>query len=254
VMSDLLEDRVSAPARRAACFAAGSTSAPELPGALAWLSIHARRAAEGIEDPAPSLGYLSSRERVAGYATAVFESVPTADLDAIEDELFRFARTVEAMPSLRTALANRDLPLGVRLAVVDSLLAGKVNAATLSLVGYTIEGGRPRDVVGTLDYLVEHTARARGWRVARVHAAREIEPAGREGLSRALTQLAGTPVELQITIDPALLSGVLVQVGDLQVDSTTRARLDGLREHLFSGGWEDVLDGPVQGSADKGAR
>jgi F-type H+-transporting ATPase subunit delta len=254
VVSELLQGRVSDAARRTASFAAGATSAPELPSALAWLATHARRSAEGIGDAEPSLGYLSSRERVAGYATAMFETVPTESLDAIEDELFRFTRTVEAMPALRTALSNRDLPLAIRLAVVGQLLSGKVEPATLSLVGYAIEGGRSRDLVGTLDYLVEHTARARGWRVARVYSAREIEAREREELSLALTQLAGTPVELQVTIDEKLLSGVRVQVGDLLVDSTTRGRLDALHEHLFSRGWEDLLDEPEQGTEDKGAR
>ncbi len=254
VVDDLLADRVSSQARRSAAFAAGAASAPELPAALAWLAARARHAAEGIAVQEPALGYLSARARVGGYATFVFESVATDSLPQIEDELFRFARTVESMPSLRTALSNRDLPLEVRLAVVNALLAGKVESATLALVGYTIEGGRPRDLVGTLDFLVEHTARARGWRVARVHSARDIAPAERDELDRALSALAGNPVELQVSIESKLLSGVLVQLGDLQIDSTTRGRLDALHEHLFSRGWEDLLDGPEHGSADKGAR
>ena len=45
--------------------------------------------------------------------------------------------------------------------------------------------------------------------------------------------LTGNPVDLQVTIDPALLGGVVVQVGDLLVDSSTRHRLDELKEHLL---------------------
>lgn len=254
VLNDLLADRVSDPARRAASFAAGAVSAPEVPAGLAWLANRAVRFAEGDRESEPALGYLSARERVAGFATAVFETLPTADLETVEDELFRFTRTVEGNPALRSALSNRDLPLEVRFAVVDSLIGGKVLPVTLSLVRYAIEGGRTRDLVGTLDYLVEHTAKARGWRVARVNSARELDDTQREELSRALSSMAGTPVELQVTIDPELLSGVLVQVGDLQVDSTTRGRLDALREHMVNGAWEDLLDVPDEGTADKGAR
>ena len=36
-----------------------------------------------------------------------------------------------------------------------------------------------------------------------------------------------------------LLSGAVIQIGDLQVDATARGRLDALREHLVPGGWED---------------
>ena len=253
VVGDLLDGRVSTAARRAAVFAAGAVSAPDVPAGLAWLAHRARRQAEGAIDGEPALGYLSARERVAGYATAVLEELPTADLEAIEDELFRFTRTVESAGQLRAALANRELPVAVRTAVVAELMSGKAHAATTALIGYAIEGGRSRDLVGTLDYLVEHVAKARGWRVARVHAAREVDASERDELSRALSALAGTPVELQVSIEPELLSGVLVSIGDLQVDSTTRGRLDALHEHLFNDSWANLLDAP-QGTDDKGAR
>ena len=92
--------------------------------------------------------------------------------------------------------------------------------------------------MATLDGLVEDAARARGWRVARVRAADVVDDAHRRTLAEALTRLAGNPVDLQVTIDAALLGGVVVQVGDLQVDATARGRLDHLREELLPAGAE----------------
>ena len=56
----------------------------------------------------------------------------------------------------------------------------------------------------------------------------------RADLSEALARLTGNPVDLQVTVDPALLGGVVVQVGDLLVDCSTRHRLDELKEHLLA--------------------
>ena len=53
-------------------------------------------------------------------------------------------------------------------------------------------------------------------------------------LSEALAQLTGNPVDLQVTVEPDLLGGVVVQVGDLLVDSSTRHRLDELKEHVLA--------------------
>jgi F-type H+-transporting ATPase subunit delta len=239
VIDDLLKGKVSEAARRTAAYAAGAVAAPDVPSAFNWLSNRARHAAEGVMTDEPSLGHLAARERVAGFAAAVFESLAVSQLDELEDELFRFARTVEAVPALRTALSDRDLPLEARHAVVDQLLSGKVSTAAVALVQYTLTGGRPRDLVGTLDFLVVQTAKARGWRVARVRAAREVDADESSRLSESLTALSGSPVELQVTIDPNLLSGVLVDIGDLRVDATARGRLDALREHLQTRGWDE---------------
>ena len=57
----------------------------------------------------------------------------------------------------------------------------------------------------------------------------------RTTLSDSLARLAGAPVELQISIDEALLSGAVIRIGDLQVDASARGRLDALREHLIPG-------------------
>jgi F-type H+-transporting ATPase subunit delta len=248
VLEDLLRPRLGDAARRIAGYAAGAVHGQEVPAAIGWVATRARQAAEAVVAPGGAasgaatgavLGYREARERVGGYAAAVYEDVTVRDLEEIEDELFRFTRTVAATPALRAALGNADLPVQVRLDVVHDLLTGKVRAGTLRLVDAAISGGRARDVVGTLDWLVEQTAVARGWRVARVRSGQEIDDGERHRLEETLSRLAGAPVELQVTVDPALLAGVNVEIGDLQLDATARGRLERLREHVAAGGWRD---------------
>ena len=117
--------------------------------------------------------------------------------------------------------------------MIAQLLGDQVLPATQRLAAYAVRGGRARDIVATLDTLVEDAARARGWRVAQVQSADQVGDAQRAALSDALARLAGNPVELQVTIEPELLGGVIVQVGDLLVDGTTRHRFDELKEHLL---------------------
>ena len=180
------------------------------------------------------LGRLGSRNRVSGYAAAVFESCTVSDLEEIEDQLFRFARTIASDRRLRAALGDRDLPVAVRQEVIAKLLGGKSLEATVRLASYAARGGRARDFVSTLDNLVEEAAKARGWRVARVSAAAVVDEDQQRDLSEALAHLTGNPVDLQVSVDPALLGGVVVQVGDLLVDSSTRHRLDELKEHVLA--------------------
>jgi F-type H+-transporting ATPase subunit delta len=240
VLDHLLDGKVRSEVRSLVHQAVTVIPASELTASFHWLASRlahdATRAPEArLESDAEEvLGRTGSRNRVSGYAAAVFEGVTVSELEEIEDQLFRFARTVESDRRLRGALGDRDLPVPVRQQVIAQLLGTKVLPATLRLAAYAVRGGRARDIVATLDTLVEDAARARGWRVARVSAASEVGDDRRHALSDALAVLTGNPVDLQVTIDPHLLGGVVVQVGDLLVDGSTRHRLDQLKDHLLA--------------------
>lgn len=239
VLDDLLDGKVRSEVQRLIHQAVTVVHASDLEATFQWLASQTRIAAEhgpsvdGEADDEAVLGRLASRNRVSGYAAAVFEDVSTAELEEIEDQLFRFARTVEHSRPLRHALGDRDLPVALRQEVIAELLGDQVVVATQRLAAYAVQGGRARDIVATLDALVVEAARARGWRVAHVQSALSVDDAERQGLSEALARLAGNPVELQVTIAPDLLGGVVVQVGDLLVDGSARHRLNELKEHLL---------------------
>jgi F-type H+-transporting ATPase subunit delta len=239
VLDHLLEGRVRPEVRSLVHQAVTVVPAGELTASFHWLASRVAHAAARTPaslahpDAEEVLGRMASRNRVSGYAAAVFETVTVPELEEIEDQLFRFARTVESNRRLRAALGDRDLPVTVRQQVIAELLGDQVLPATGRLAAYAVRGGRARDIVSTLDALVEDAARARGWRVARVQAATDVGEDQRRQLREALGVLAGNPVDLQVTIAPGLLGGVVVQVGDLLVDSSTRHRLDELKEHLL---------------------
>jgi F-type H+-transporting ATPase subunit delta len=239
VLDQLLEGKVRPEVVRLVHQAVTVVPAADVTTSFHWLASRLDHAA--TRPPATAaepfdeevLGRMGSRNRVSGYAAAVFETVSVPDLEEIEDQLFRFARTVESERRLRGALGDRDLPVAVRQQVIAQLLGDRVLPATVRLATYAVRGGRARDIVSTLDALVEDAAQARGWRVARVKSADEVGEDQRRALTEELGRLAGNPVDLQMTIDRQLLGGIVVQVGDLLVDGSARHRLDELKEHLL---------------------
>jgi len=253
VLDDLLAERVRPEVRNLVHQAVSVEPASELIAAFHHLASRLATVAGGgtseVEDAGRDelLGRLGSRNRVLGFAAAVFETLTVGQLEEIEDQLFRFARTIESNRALRHALGDRDLPVTVRQEVVGALLGDKVLPATVRVVQYAIRGGRARDIVATLDALVEDAARTRGWRVARVQSAAPVDEDQRRSLSEALEHLAGHPVDLRVTLDPVLLGGVVVQIGDLLIDGSTRHRLDELREHLLASEEAYRVSGSLEG-------
>jgi F-type H+-transporting ATPase subunit delta len=235
IVHDVLSAKVHDVTLQVAVYAASHAPAQEVPHALGELAIAARELVQDGTFPLAGLGLLASRQRVAGYADAQLDEVDAQNFDEIEDGLFRWARTVEGNLELRRLLLDRDADLESRVGTVQALLGDKVDAVTLALARFVIEGGRARDVVGTLDYLVDYVARARDWRVARVHTARPLDEKSRTDLVTSLSALTGKNVELQIADSPELLGGILVEIGDLRLDATTRARLGALRDAVSPG-------------------
>ncbi len=235
VVRDLLSDKLHASTVRLVVYAVASAPAQEVPHAIAELAVEAHILKETGAIDQKNLGLMAARKRVGGFADALLEELDTASFAQIEEELFRWARIIEGSLDLRRLLLDRDAPLRARVGATEQILTGHVNAATLRLACYVIAGGRPRDVVGTLDFLVDYVAAARDWRVARVHTARALDAASQNQLIDSLTVLTGKNVELQIAEEPALLGGVLVEVGDFRLDATTRGRLGELHDAVASG-------------------
>jgi F-type H+-transporting ATPase subunit delta len=235
IVHDLLSGKVHDVTLQVAVYAASNVPAQDVPHSLAELSFAARELSQNATFPLANLGLMAARQRVAGYADALLDDIDTRNFDEIEDELFRWARTIEGNVQLRRLLLDRDADLEARLGIVQALLGDKVDAVTLALSRFVIAGGRSRDVVGTLDYLVDYVANARNWRVARVHTARPLDEQSRADLVASLTSLTGRDVELQVADSPELLGGVLVEIGDLRLDATTRARLGALRDAVSPG-------------------
>ena len=235
VLREVVNEKVHAVTRRVVVYAATVAPAQEVASAIGELAQVAMVLEETGVFAQRSLGLLAARRRVAGYADALLEDTATDEFARIEEELFRWARTIEENLELRRVLLDRDAPLGSRLGLLDQLLAAKVAPVTLRIARYVIEGGRPRDVVGTLDFIVDYVALARNWRVARVYTARDLDDAAQADLVRSLVALTGTDVELQIAEEPDLLGGVLVEVGDVRLDASTRGRLATLHDSVSAG-------------------
>ena len=62
-----------------------------------------------------------------------------------------------------------------------------------------------------------------------------LEPAEVEALRERIAGMAGGTVDLTTAVDPALIGGLTVRVGDTLIDASVRGRLERLRERLTEG-------------------
>jgi ATP synthase F0 subunit b/ATP synthase F1 delta subunit len=152
----------------------------------------------------------------------------------VEEQLFRFSRILDSSPRLSTLLSEHTTPAEGRVKLLRDVLGSGsgTNPIAAALLSQTIEllrGERADDAV--LD-LAELAVARRGEVVAHVDAAAELSDAQRTRLTEVLTRVYGHPVSVQMQINPELLGGLSIAVGDEVIDGTLSSKLSSAETKL----------------------
>jgi F-type H+-transporting ATPase subunit delta len=153
------------------------------------------------------------------------------DSARLSDELFAFSQVVAENPSLRDALSDRSRSVEDKAALVRSLLDGKALPVTITLATQALHGTY-RTVGTALASYQQVAADAHGEKVATVHVAHSLSGDDRQRLTDALSRQYDRPVHLNVVVDPTVLGGIRVELGDDVIDGTVASRLDDARRKL----------------------
>jgi F-type H+-transporting ATPase subunit delta len=145
-------------------------------------------------------------------------------LDAVEDDLFRFGRILASEPELANGLSER-IPAQQRTGLIDSLLAGKASPSALRLIHRVVASPRGESVLAGVERLGAIAAAHRERITALVTAVVPLTEAQRERLTAILARGYGKQVRLNVELDPSLIGGMTIRVGDDIIDGSLATRL-----------------------------
>lgn len=176
---------------------------------------------------------MASEDVIKGYAEGLFKVVQAeGDIDCVEDELFRFGKTLETNNDLRQALADQSLDRAQRVRILEELLGDKFSAHTLGLLTFVVAQDRARQLPQILEQLSELAAEAKSSVVAEVRSAVPLSDEQRKHLAAALEENLGKKVEIKVLVDPSVIGGIHTKIGDTVIDGSIRRRLEQLREQV----------------------
>lgn len=155
-------------------------------------------------------------------------------LDDVEDELFRFARIISSSTDLRAALTDHTATTEAKVELLHRLLGGRAKAQTERLVVRLVTVPRGRSLEAGLESLSKLAADRRNRLVAVVTSAVPLSDTQKQRLGAALAKLYGHQMHLNLDVDPEVLGGIRVQVGDEVINGSIADRLDDARRRLAS--------------------
>lgn len=176
-----------------------------------------------------------NRSTARRYAEAAFEIAERDGTLAVWLDALDRAAAIVADPELGRLLSNPAIPAASRREVLENVLSGRIDAAPMRLVGLLLERGRIERLPEVARELRRLQRRKDGITEAVVTSAAPLTEAEVSALRDRLTAITGGAVEFTLGVDPALLGGVEVRLGDRLIDGSVRGRLDRLRTRLASG-------------------
>lgn len=181
--------------------------------------------------------WSSGRDLVEGLRTlartALFLRAERAhELDAVEEEIFRFGRILDANPELSLALDNPATSADARVGIVSRLLTGKGHPLTVELLTGLAKDTGGRTFGHGVAELIDQAAQRRDKLVAVATAAVPLDGAETDRLQAALAKIYGRQIVVHVVVDPTIAGGLTVRVGDEVIDGSVSGRLTALRARL----------------------
>jgi F-type H+-transporting ATPase subunit delta len=187
---------------------------------------------ELAEDRWSSAGDLVEAVEQLGVQASVAAADRRGELDDVEDELFRFGRIIDREPGLRDALTDPRVAAERKAELVGALLEGRARTATRRLLRHAVLVPRGRTVERAAIELAWQVADRRERLIAEVRSAVVLDAEQTRRLGEALRARLGRPVRVHADVDPGLVGGVVVRVGETLIDGSIARRLSDVRHQL----------------------
>lgn len=178
------------------------------------------------------------------YANALLDSAPAGQVDSLLEEFTSFVTEVlEKQPDFRTLLTSAMISRDEKVAVISRTVAPVASPTFANFLSVVAKHER----LDLLTQILHETQRQHEIRTGRgrvqVVSAKALSPASQDKIQRQLAaKLPFQPV-LETSVDPSLLGGLVIRIGDTVYDGSLRSRLKQLRDRLRQRSIHEIQSG-----------
>ena len=166
------------------------------------------------------------------YAEAAFELARQEERLPAWSQMLSFCAEVVTDPKVAAALDNPRLDVGARESLLLSIAGDRLDAQGRNFIHVLVEAGRIAvlpEIAAQFDALkddAEATAKAL------IESALPLSDAELAGLTQALAKRFGRRIEATVSVDPSLIGGARITVGDAVIDGSVQAKLAAMSAQL----------------------
>lgn len=167
------------------------------------------------------------------YAQALYQEAEQEGVTARVDEDVAFIRaSIEGSRELLSVFASPMFSRQKKEAVLRSLFEARISPLSFRFLMLMVEKQRENTFPAVTKAYMELRDRQTGLSEAHVKTAVPLSPEDEAKLGQSIARMTGRQIRLLVTLDPSLIGGVVIRVGDIVYDGSVRNQLSVLRERL----------------------
>ena len=169
------------------------------------------------------------------YAQALAEEARSGgSLDTVDGDVDAIASALDGSRELRTALGSPVVPRGKKEAVLTSLFSERVSPLTMRFLDLLLRNEREESIPSIVRGYQALRDEERGIVTATVRSAKPLSPDETERVKAALEARSGKTVRMKLSVEPELIGGLVVRLGDTVYDRSVRHQLAELKEQMVA--------------------
>ena len=168
------------------------------------------------------------------YANAMADiALAQGAVEPAAKQLHEFGAAYSQSAELRTFLASPAVSVEAKHAVIEKIVARLGASKIIRNFLFVLADHRRTHLIPEVIAVFHQVIRQRqGIAEAEISSAVEMSAAQKKAMAATLAQLTGKKIEAKFALDPALLGGAVVRIGDTIYDGSLRSRLNEMRARL----------------------
>jgi ATP synthase, F1 delta subunit len=168
------------------------------------------------------------------YATAILEGAGE-ELQTVVQDLEVVKDAIKASRELRQLLKSPIVKNDDKILILKQIFIGRISLKTLESIELLVRKGRSELILDTIEEFERLLDKRNGVVNAEVASAIELDESQKQQVQTRLEKLVGQKIRLQTKVQPDLIGGLTVRIGDTVIDYSIKHQLARLRERLKQG-------------------
>jgi len=151
-------------------------------------------------------------------------------LEKVKDDMALFVQTLKASSELQAVLRNPIIPHSKKKKILDALFEGKVSKVTILFFHIMVDKSRGEILYPAAIEFVNQYDVIKNIINASVVSAAPLSEENKKALTKEVEEITGGTVVMHTKVDPALIGGFVLTIGDRQIDTSVLASLNKIKK------------------------